>query len=99
MSGGSYDYKYWIVEDYYANKMYDIELNEMMSDLVEVLHDVEWWQSDDISEEDYRKTVDNFKRKWFRRSKTQIKEFIEEQFNSKKKELLKQLNYLEMPKE
>ena len=41
MSGGSYDYKYCIVEDYYANKMYDTELNEMMSDLVEVLHDVE----------------------------------------------------------
>lgn len=98
MSGGSYDYKYCIVEDYYANKMYDTELNEMMSDLVEVLHDVEWWQSSDISEEDYRKTVDNFKKKWFRRSKTQIKEFIEKEFNNKKQELLKELNYLEEEK-
>ena len=99
MSGGSYNYKYSIVEDYYVGCMYDTELNEMMSDLVEVLHDVEWWQSSDISEEDYRKTVDNFKKKWFRRNKTQIKEFIEKEFNNKKEQVLKELNYLEMPKE
>lgn len=99
MSGGSYGYKYFIVEDYYAGKMYDTELNEMMSDLVEVLHDVEWWQSSDISEEDYRKTVSDFKKKWFKRSSVKVKEFIEKEFTNKKEELLKQLDYLESEEE
>lgn len=95
MSGGSYDYKYYILDDYYVGRMYDQELNEMMKDLVEVLHDVEWWQSCDISEEDYRETVNKFKKKWFKRDTFQVKNFIEEQFNNTKQELLKQLNYLE----
>lgn len=95
MSGGSYDYKYYILDDYYVGRMYDQELNEMIKDLVEVLHDVEWWQSCDISEEDYRETVNKFKKKWFKRDTFQVKNFIEEQFNNTKQELLKQLNYLE----
>lgn len=95
MSGGSYDYKSYVIEDYYVGKMYDIELNEMMEDLIKVLHDVEWWKSGDISEESYRETVNNFKKKWFKRDKVQIEQFIETNFEKKKNELLKQLSYLE----
>lgn len=99
MSGGSYNYSYCTVEEHYVGRMHDVELNEMMSDLVEVLHDVEWWQSSDISEEDYRKTVSDFKKKWFKRSPVKVKEFIEKEFTNKKEELLKQLNYLESEEE
>lgn len=95
MSGGSYDYKSYVLEEYYVGKMYDTELDEMLKDLIEVLHDVEWWQSCDISEEDYRETVNKFKKKWFKRDTFQVKNFIEEQFNNTKQELLKQFNYLE----
>lgn len=41
MSGGSYDYKYSVLEDYYVGYMYDEELNEMIKDLTSVLHDLE----------------------------------------------------------
>ena len=95
MSGGSYDYRYYTVDEYYVGKMYDSELNEMMKDLIRVLHDVEWWQSDDISEEDYRKTVDDFKKKWFKRRKTEIKSFIDSEFEKKREELVMSLKYLE----
>ena len=95
MSGGSYDYKYYVIEDYYENKMFDIELNDMMSDLIKLLHDLEWWRSDDISEEAYRETVDNFKKKWFKRDKIKIKELIEKEFEDKKQELLKTFKYME----
>ena len=95
MSGGSYDYKSYVLEEYYVGKMYDTELDEMLKDLIEVLHDIEWWQSCDISEEDYRETVNKFKKKWFKRDTFQVKNFIEEQFNNIKQELLKQFNYLE----
>ena len=66
MSGGSYDYQYSTFESYYVDKMFDKELNELCKDLIKVLHDVEWWQSDDIGEEDYRKTVQKFKKKWLK---------------------------------
>lgn len=65
MSGGSYEYMYSQVENVYVGRMFDDELDEMMKDLVVVLHDLEWWKSDDISEEDYRRTVERFKLKWF----------------------------------
>ena len=44
--------------------MRDPELNALMEDIVKVLHDLEWWESGDICEETYRKTVTAFKGKW-----------------------------------
>lgn len=95
MSGGSYDYKYCVIGDYYIGNMYDVELNEMISDLVEVLHDVEWWQSGDISEESYRETATKFKKKWFKRDKTQVKNVIDSVFEKEKQELYATFKYLE----
>ncbi len=94
MSGGSYNYMYYRIEDEYCDKMHDAELNEIIQDLVEVLHDVEWWQSADICEKDYRRTVDKFKRKWFRRRKVDVQKFIEGEFEKKKEELIQSLSYL-----
>lgn len=64
MSGGSMGYLYMKVEDYkdYAE---DPELTELLNDLTKVLHDMEWWVSADIGEQEYRKTVQKFKEKWF----------------------------------
>lgn len=39
MSGGSYSYVYCKVEEECVNRMFDSQLNEMMKDLVDVLHD------------------------------------------------------------
>lgn len=56
--------------------MYDVELDEMIHDLCEVLHDVEWWQSSDISEDDYRKTAKKFKDKWLGKRDEQYKDAL-----------------------
>lgn len=74
--------------------MYDSELNEMMKDLVPVLEDLERWQESDISEERYRETVTKFKSKWFKRRKCDIEELVNEVFENKKQELLKELEYM-----
>ena len=95
MSGGSYDYMYYKVEDTYVDKMYDIELDEMMSDLVRLLQDLEWWQSADTCEETYRKSVTNFKKKWFGRTKADVQLMIDKEFNNKKDELMKSLGWLD----
>ena len=94
MSGGSYNYGYSTVEYTYVGEMLDSELNEMMKDLVEVLHDLEWYVDCDISEETYRETVTKFKRKWFKRRKCHIEALVNEEFEKKKQELLKELEYM-----
>jgi hypothetical protein len=71
MSGGHFDYLYWQVEETYVGQMEDYELDEMMKDLCDLLHDLEWWQSADYSEDTYRETVKKFKEKWFGRTDTQ----------------------------
>ena len=60
----------------------------------ECQNDLEWWQSGDIGEEEYRKTVTWFKKKWFKRTKTNVKELIESEFENKKQELLRDLGYM-----
>ena len=64
MSGGSYDYICYKLSEECEGRMHDAELNELVRDLSEVLHDLEWWQSGDTGEERYRRTVCSFKRKW-----------------------------------
>lgn len=94
MSGGSYNYGYSTVEYTYVGEMKDTELNEMMKDLVQVLHDLEWYVDCDISEETYRETVTKFKSKWFKRRKCDIEALVNEEFEKKKEELLKELEYM-----
>lgn len=94
MSGGSYNYGYSTVEYTYVGEMKDTELNEMMKDLVQVLHDLEWYVDCDISEEQYRETVTEFKSKWFKRRKCDIEALVNEEFEKKKQELLKELEYM-----
>jgi hypothetical protein len=86
-SGGSYDYTYNYLDIYYHN-VYDEELDLMIQDLREVLHDLEWWQSSDIGEEDYRKTLNDFKKKWFGNRDERLKEIIENKCKELEKYLL-----------
>lgn len=90
MSGGSYNYIYSTLSEECEGQMYDVELDDMVEDFVKVLRDLEWWQSDDISEEDYRRTVMKFKAKWFQggeiREERQ-KKYIDDACEKLKKEL------------
>lgn len=64
MSGGSRNYFYHELEDQ-AGTMHDREMDELVSDLAEIMHDLEWWESGDYSEDAYREAVRKFKAKWF----------------------------------
>ncbi|WP_270432550.1 hypothetical protein [Holdemanella biformis] len=94
MSGGSYNYMYSRINDEYVDRMFDSQLNSMMKDLVDVLHDLEWWQSCDSSEERYRDTVRKFKKKWFKQTKIDVQKQIESKLEQTKDELLKEFEYL-----
>lgn len=94
MSGGSYNYVYCQVENECVGRMFDRQLDEMMKDLVKVLHDLEWWRSSDFDEDSYRKTVTEFKKKWFKQTKIDVQRQIESEFELTKNKLLKEFDYL-----
>ena len=88
MSGGSYEYIYMRVEELCKGQMFDAELNELIGDLCDVLHDVEWWQSGDMSEKEYRKTVNKFKAKWLHGDReVRLKGYIDAQVGQVKRAL------------
>lgn len=96
MSGGSYNYIYSQLENECEGNMYDSEMNMLIKDLCKVLHDLEWWQSGDYSEEQYRETVAQFKAKWFKGDRQQVaKEYIDSQVGIIQRELY---NLFEIPK-
>lgn len=94
MSGGSYNYMYCRIEEEYVDRMHDSQLNAMMKDLCKLLHDLEWWESCDYSEDTYRRTVTEFKKKWFKQTKIDVQKQIESKFEQTKDELLKEFEYL-----
>lgn len=94
MSGGSYSYIYRRVEEECVDRMFDSQLNEMMKDLIRVLHDLEWWQSCDSDEKRYRESVTEFKKKWFKQTKIDVQKQIESEFERTKNELMKEFKYL-----
>jgi hypothetical protein len=68
--------------------MYDAEMDEMIDDLCEVLHDLEWWKSGDSGEEEYRKSVQAFRAKWFQGNREKrLKGYIDKQIGIVRKEL------------
>lgn len=88
MSGGSYDYICYKLEEQCENNMHDAEMNDLIKDLCKVLHDLEWWDSGDISEETYRKTLLAFKKKWFKDDRAErLKGYIDEQIGVVKSQL------------
>ena len=94
MSGGSYSYVYCKVENECVGRMFDRQLDEMMKDLVKVLHDLEWWQSSDTGEDTYRRAVTEFKKKWFKQTKIDVQKQIDSKFEQTKNQLLKEFEYL-----
>ena len=65
MSGGSKNYIFCAIESELCDQMYDEELNDLIKDVAELAHDLEWWISSDIGKEEYLETVSRFKKKWF----------------------------------
>lgn len=88
MSGGSYNYIYSKVLGECANNMYDEEMNDFIYDFCDLLEDLEWWQSGDTSEKQYRETLAAFKAKWFNSNREErLKGYIDDKIARVKKEL------------
>ena len=88
MSGGSHSYVFYQIEEYLCGQMHDRELNDLMTDVCQLAHDVEWFDSCDYSEETYKECVSKFKQKWFKSSrKERLKGYIDKAIEELRKEL------------
>lgn len=88
MSGGSHNYIYYRIEEELCGRMKDRELDDLVSDIAKLAHDLEWWDSGDTSEETYRESVRKFKVKWCKAYReARLKRYIDEALEDLKKEL------------
>jgi hypothetical protein len=88
MSGGSHNYVYFRIKEELVGQMHDAELDDLMKDIVTLVHDLEWWQSGDYCESDYRDTVKWFKKKWFADSRDErLKGYVDDAIEKLKTEM------------
>lgn len=89
MSGGSHNYICYQIEEYLVGQMEDRELNDLIQDIAELAHDLEWYHSSDIGRDDYLKSVRKFKEKWFKESRTdRLKEYVDKAIQELKEDLV-----------
>ena len=91
MSGGSMNYAYHHLNDI-ADYVEDKEIKDLITDLSELIHDLEWWDSGDISKKGYEETLFKFKQKWFGDKRNErLEEYITESLDNMKWEIKKLL--------
>ena len=75
MSGGHFNYAFYNL-DTYSGEMEDAELNELLEDFQKLLHDLEGYKSGDYGPDEYKNTVNWFKKKWFKADRSERLERI-----------------------
>lgn len=88
MSGGSYSYMCFTIMDTYGGCMKDPVMESLLKDLCEVLHDLEWADSADISQDDYLRSVERFKAKWIGNPAPILRDVVEQEIQHMRKRLL-----------
>jgi hypothetical protein len=89
MSGGSHNYICYQIEEELVGTMHDKELDDLMKDIAELAHDVEWYDSSDIGETEYKESVKKFKNKWFKSNREErLKGYINKAIEDLKTELI-----------
>lgn len=89
MSGGSHNYICYRIEEELCGQMEDKELNDLIADIVQLAHDLEWYHSSDTSREDYVESVRAFKEKWFKQSRTQrLRNYVDKAVDELREELI-----------
>lgn len=103
MSGGRFDYKDSSLKDEIygwtdkpSNVFEDKEISELIWDVLNLIHDYDWYASGDTSKEQYLKEKTKFKEKWFGNRDERIQRIINETVNECKKELYETFGFDEV---
>ena len=94
MSGGHFDYldgrlkdEIFGYEDKVKNVFEDREISELVFDVLDLIHEFDWYCSCDTSKETYLKAKAKFKRKWFSNRGVRIKRTIDTAIDEVRAEL------------
>lgn len=94
MSGGHFDYLDGRLKDEIfgwadkpTNVLEDRELSELVWDVLDLLHEFDWYYSGDTGKETYLEAKAKFKRKWFSNRGVRIKRTIDTALDEVRAEL------------
>lgn len=94
MSGGHFDYKDMGLKseiygwaDTPSNVFEDREISELVFDVLDLIHDYDWYISGDTGKETYLKAKVKFKKKWFSNRGVRVRSIVDEAIEQCKKEL------------
>ena len=97
MSGGHFEYidsrlkdEMFGWRDTWHNVMEDREISELVWDVLNLIHDYDWYRSGDTGEETYLKAKDKFKKKWFGGNRgVRVRKIVDDALAEAKAELYK----------
>lgn len=90
MSGGSCNYVCYKIKEELCGRMEDAELNDLMDDIAELAHALEWYLSCDTDKSSYENKVLEFKQKWFKTSREErLKKYIDGSLDNMRRDLYK----------
>ena len=94
MSGGHFDYldsrlkgEIFGYTDKPVNVLEDLEISKLVWDVLDLLHEFDWYYSGDTCKETYLKAKAKFKRKWLGNKGIRIRRIIDEAIDDLRQEL------------
>ena len=94
MSGGNFNYVDATLRDEiygwsetWHNVFEDREISELVWDILDLIHDYDWYVSGDTSRETYLKAKADFKNKWFNNRDVVVKRVVDTAIEEVKAEL------------
>lgn len=94
MSGGHFGYidgtlkgEIFGWEDKPTNVFEDKEISELVWDVLDLIHDFDWYKSGDTCKETYLKAKAEFKKKWFSNRGLRVRRIVDDSIEQCKKEL------------
>ena len=100
MSGGRFEYADerlkneifgWVEKPY--NVFEDHEISEIVWDVLDLIHDYDWYASGDTGEDDYLKAKESFKKKWFGDRDVRMRRIVDDALKECKEELYKTFGF------
>ena len=102
MSGGRFEYidrhlKSAIFgwTDRPTNVFEDREISELVWDVLDLIHDYDWYASGDTGKETYLRAKDEFKKKWFNNRGVRVRRIVDEALKQTKDELYETFGFVE----
>lgn len=106
MSGGRFEYadsrlksEIFGWSDAPRNVFEDREISELVWDVLDLIHDYDWYASGDTCKETYQKAKAEFKKKWFNNRGVRVRRIVDEALKQCKDELYETFGFDEHEEE